>query len=157
MKRILLASALLFLSFTMFAQSSLTYKGGKFYDETGQVLSDAAMSDLIGPDIYYDTYVGAQKQISAGKTLTFSGIGVVVAGVATAAAGGYYASEVLMSMGSLISMAGGGLIDAGVPLWIIGSSRLSWIESDYNRKRDVVPVKLALNAGRDGLGLAIIF
>ncbi len=157
MKRIILIAILVLGCFSAKAQNAITYHGGSFYDAQGQCLSDNQVFDLIGSDVYYDTYVGARKQLKIGKELTFSGIGVVGAGCIAAFFGGYYGSDVLASCGVLAATAGGALIDAGVPLWIIGKSRLQWIESDYNKRQSAYTPTLSFKAGEYGLGFALTF
>jgi len=156
-RNLAVAFALLLLCVNLHAQTSLTFKGGTFRDNNGSKLSDADMLKLTGPEIYYDTYLGAMKQFKAGKSLTYSGIGVMTAGLVALFAGVYNGYEMLGYSGQILAFAGGAMIDVGVPLWSIGKSRLRWIESDYNKRHSPSPVEFSLNVGRNGFGLAMKF
>jgi hypothetical protein len=157
MKRLLLVLTTLCLCHCLYAQSSLTYRGGKFYGNDGRVLSDANMLNLVGRDVYYDTYVDARRQLRLGKTLAFTGIGVFSAGLAATIVGAYTGYDAIYYSGAAVSVVGGALIDAGIPIWVIGSSRLHWIESDYNKKHASVQVQLSLVVVNGGIGLSARF
>ena len=64
----------------------LSMRKGKFYDENGRVLTDGQMRQIIGNQIYEETYRGATKQFNAGKSLiTWGAIGLGVGTVASVA------------------------------------------------------------------------
>lgn len=62
----------------------------------------------------------------------------------------------LMVLGGVMAMfAGAVALDAGIPLKIIGQSRLNWVENDYNdRARDF---SLEFGAAPSGIGLTLRF
>ena len=141
----------------------LTMKKGKFYDETGRVLNDYQMQQIVGNQIYEETLTGATKQFNAGKNLITWGIVDVGVGL-VAGAGcyalaletgdvnyiyGMYAGTALMSIGAL-------LLDIGIPLKIIGRSRLNWVADDYNNKKTIA-LHITGCSTAPGLGLAIDF
>ena len=62
----------------------------------------------------------------------------------------------IMTIGGVLAMAAGAVaLDAGIPLKIIGQSRLNWVENDYNdRARDF---SLEFGAAPNGIGLTLRF
>ena len=152
--------------------------GAGFVDNHGMVLSDQEIIDLVGEDIYFDTVVGARKQYSAGRNLIRSGAitagagflgfmtGVVLVAYSETGydrvAQTYYDVDgtgalgaVLVITGGLAATAGCLLLDAGLPLKIIGQSRLNWVENDYNdRSRGY---SLHVGAAPHGVGLTMSF
>ena len=145
---------------------------GQLADAEGNVLSDAEVLDLIGAQIYNETYVGATKQYNAGKQLIAWGIVGSGAGLLSAMIGGVIyalgANEgnytlaqlggITLYGGALLMSVGSSLLAAGIPLNVIGKSRLNWIADDYNGKQEP-PVTLRLTgcSAGTGLGLAIVF
>ena len=160
--------------------SQIHRDGDSFVDDRGVSLSDQELVSLIGEDIYHETVIGARKQFNAGNRLIRSGaicagIGLtgIIAGtvvVATSESGwqydGYYdpdyyedeqvaAGVILLAAGCVVGVTGSLLLDAGIPLRIIGQSRLNWVENDFNeRNRDVT---LHFGAAPSGIGLTVAF
>lgn len=151
--------------------------GAGFVDGHGRALSDSELVDAIGEDIFQETVIGARKQYTAGRKLLISGIvglGVGVAGMlgggALIAAAGphqnannevYFddsdkaeAGAVVMLLGSVATVLGGTALSAGIPLKVIGQSRLNWVENDYNERQGYT---LHIGATPNGVGLAINF
>ena len=60
--------------------TSLHREKGNLVDGRGLVLSDNEVLNLIGDEIYNETYVGAKKQCKAGRTLIWSGAAGMLAG-----------------------------------------------------------------------------
>ena len=152
--------------------------GANFIDETGVVLSDQELVEAVGADIFHDTVIGARKQYNAGRKLIVSGVagcGVgllgFLGGVAMIAAAGpdqkangevYFENDGLAAAGGGVVVLGGvamtlaGVaLSAGIPLKVIGQSRLNWVENDYNgRSRDL---SLHVGSTPSGVGLTLSF
>ena len=153
--------------------------GDRFVDEHRRMLSDSELIDAVGIDIFEETVIGARKQYNAGRKLVTGGaIGMgagllgTLAGAALIAASGatYYesgqtryeivdedsaiAGAVLLAFGISGMAAGSCALSAGIPLKVIGQSRLNWVENDYNEH----PVyTLHVGATPHGVGLALNF
>lgn len=159
--------------------------GAGFVDDRGMSLSDKDIIDLVGEDIYFETVVGARKQYKAGRKLIVGGIIGMGAGYLAASLGTYtlvanterparyyndnypdrydYESDSyeavaagLLAFGGIMAMAAGSAaLSAGIPLKIIGQSRLNWVENDFNdRNRDF---SLEFGAAPNGIGLTLKF
>ena len=153
--------------------------GANFVDGRGLVISDQELIGLVGEDVYFDTVVGARKQFNAGRKLITSGAISAGAGFAGFMAGmavwaasdigynvnthEYYdidgtavAGAALMVTGGLAAVAGCLLLDAGIPLKIIGKSRLNWAENDHN-ERAMRGYSFRVGAAPHGVGLTLNF
>ena len=153
--------------------------GANFVDGRGLVISDQELIGLVGEDVYFDTVVGARKQFNAGRKLITSGAISAGAGFAGFMAGmavwaasdigynvnthEYYdidgtavAGAALMVTGGLAAVAGCLLLDAGIPLKIIGKSRLNWVENDHN-ERAMRGYSFRVGAAPHGVGLTLNF
>ena len=150
--------------------------GAYLADARGNILSDHEVLTLIGEQVYDETYVGAQKQRKAGKTLIWSGIGGLVGGGVLYGAGlAKIADKVTQNSskeeiqtaleanpgsagmilgGTLLMAAGGVALDAGIPLAIIGKKRLNWVADDYNARKNLA---YQIGATPSGVGLAVRF
>ncbi|MBR1406656.1 MAG: hypothetical protein IJ578_06980 [Bacteroidales bacterium] len=141
---------------------------GTFYNENGQALSDAQVRSLFGDDIYHETYVGARQQFRSGRTLLTGGLVALGAGIActvvaaTSAETDDYGNWVDDSayagvyLGVLTMIAGGIAIDVGVPLMIIGTRRLAWMENEHN-SRPAPAWSLSFRQTASGAGLVLSF
>ena len=157
---------------------------GEFYDRNGVWLDEAQVRSLFGDDIYQETFVGARKQYRAGRNLLTGGLVAVGAGLACTlvfysnAHGLEYYDEPdplgdepqplgLMEdsdpsiaagvvFGILTMVAGGIAIDTGIPLMIIGTRRLAWMEDEYN-SRPKYAWSLSFRQTRNGAGLVLSF
>ena len=195
MKRILivcgLAAALLGLSQNASAQyaSQIHRDGTAFMDDRGVSLSDAELVQLIGPEIYYETVVGARKQYRAGRKLITGGAIGAGAGFLGVLTGTYLmmastgesfdsffddfndypdwhhdrSEDAYMAMtgaflfvgGYAAAILGSLALEAGIPLKIIGQSRLNWVENNYNdRNRDAY---FRFGFAPSGVGLTLNF
>lgn len=136
----------------------LYYTGKGDFSMGGNRLSEEAIHDLIGEQVYYDTYVPAQKQRRIGLPLGFVGVGLLAADIA------FYAAfidspqiherdVVLVSsiVGSLGAIAGAGFV-----FHFIGKGRLKWIAEDFNR-RNGYAASWRLGPTRSGVGLSLNF
>ena len=152
-----------------------------FTDQVGRPLTDAELINLIGPEIYRETVIGARKQYNAGRKLiiggaigigaglvsAFGGFGVLAASHGNVYYDGQYfdrypdnetgeAIGVLMAAtGYAAIIAGGVALDAGIPLNIIGKSRLNWVENDFNGRNHAVTARFG--AAPHGVGLTMNF
>ena len=148
----------------------LSMKKGQFFDENGNVLTEGQIRQVIGDQIFEETYLGASKQFQAGKKLiTFGAIGLGVGLVSAIGCGvaynNHYESEGVENESLAAGMIGGYVLavlgelalDAGIPLAIIGKSRLNWIADDYNEKTRNISMHVTGCSAGPGLGLAIVF
>ena len=151
-------------------------EGAFLADQRGNILSNHEVLTLIGQDIYDQTYVGAQKQRKAGKTLIWSGIGGMVGGAVLYGVGiSKVAGQVnqnsssediqkalesnpgsagMVLGGTLLMAAGAIALDAGIPLAIIGKKRLDWVADNYNGRKNLA---YQVGATPNGVGLAVRF
>ena len=150
--------------------------GASFVDERGRALSDSELIDAVGADIFQETVIGARKQYTAGRKLLVSGIaglgvgvtGMLVGAGLVAAAGPHQNANgevyfddkdkadygvIALAIGSLATALGGTALSAGIPLKVIGQSRLNWVENDYNERHS----SLHVGATPHGVGLAVRF
>ncbi len=141
----------------------LSMKKGKFYDENGRVLTDGQMRQIIGNQIFEETYRGATKQFKAGKSLiTWGAVGLGVGAAASVACtvlyedsyddaliAGVYGGYALAALGAVA-------LEAGIPLKIIGRSRLNWIADNYNESK-TISLHMTGCPVAPGLGLALVF
>ena len=152
----------------------LSVSKGQFYDQDGNAIDSAELRQIIGNEIYNATYVGANKQYKVGKKLILwgaigAGVGLVsyvacVAGIASNQLNGssYRPGEDPLwggvMAGATLLVLGDCALAAGIPLTIIGKSRMNWIANDYNEKQQSrVSVNLTGCSAGYGLGLAINF
>ena len=147
-----------------------------FVDEHHRVLSDSELIDAIGIDVYEETVIGARKQYNAGRKLLIGGatgvgvgVAVLLGGVVMVGMSGpehgpdnkvYYEDEDMavaggaaILLGSLVTSLGGTALSAGIPLKVIGQSRLNWVENDYNERN----YTLHVGAAPHGVGLTLNF
>ena len=184
MKKVLILSGLvaafLCLTQTVSAQyvpSRIHRDGATFVDGRGRTLSDGELIDAIGEDIFAETVIGARKQYTIGRKLLISGIagtGVGIAGLVggaalVATAGPHETANddiyfddkdkaeagfVVMAIGTIATVLGGTALSAGIPLKVIGQSRLNWVENDYNERQGYA---LRFGAAPHGVGLTMNF
>ena len=148
---------------------------GEFYDRNGVWLDEAQVRLLFGDEIYQETFVGARKQYRVGRNLLTGGLVAVGAGLACTLVsysnthGSEYHDEpeylgedpdpsiaAGVAFGILTMVAGGIAIDAGIPLMIIGTRRLAWMEDEYN-SRPKHAWSLSFRQTRNGAGLVLSF
>ena len=182
MKKILIISGII-AAFLCLAQNANAQIAGPIHrdgaylaDQRGNILSNQEVLTLVGQDIYNQTYVGAQKQRKAGKTVIWSGIGGLVGGGVLYGAGltkiadkvtqnsskeeiqkaleANPGSAGMILGGTLLMAAGGVALDAGIPLAIIGKKRLNWVADDYNARKNLA---YQIGATPSGVGLAVRF
>ena len=170
-----LVAALLCLTQNANAQYVQRHKAN-IVDANGSILSDAQVLDLVGEEIFNETYVGAKKQYNAGRKMLIGGAIGAGAGLATSLIGfnlaydsAYlqengkvaYRNEAEAAIGFLcyyggVVVAGLGLsvLEAGIPLHIIGKKRLDWVAEEGSKASN-----LTFHAGAtpNGVGLTLRF
>lgn len=163
MKRFLILCSFVavFLCPSLDAEAQYARKGAKIVDPEGTVLSDQALIDIVGYDIYEQTFVGARRQLKAGRAMILGGvscIGVGVLGAGAAAGLLILNTEVLIAkketekalvdgvaltglfyLSEGVAIAGGALLTSGIILNTIGKKRIKWV------------------AGQCGTGIALVF
>lgn len=159
-----------FLCLAQSANAQYARKGANLVDQNKVVLSDQALINVVGNDVYEETVIGARKQYKAGNALIWSGVGGIGLGLAGAVltgirlgqsnyanletaiqndpsiAGMYLASSALMSLG-------GTAISGGIVFKTIGKKRLNWV-ADY---ANGVAMTYHVGATPNGIGLALKF
>lgn len=108
----------------------------------GRVLSDHELHYIIGEDIFTETLIPARKQISSGDSFIFEGALIGSLGALLLVFNNVlndptdiddlesYANG--LRWGGLFLASGCTLLSIGIPLKVIGKSRMRWIASDYN-------------------------
>ena len=123
------------LTFSTLARGRME-RDGKYLTLDGCQLSDSEVKQLVGLQ-NYETYLGAQKQITTGNVFMGVFIGTTVATVAVLAAGLATVNKNLLYMGYIPAVAA----DISLPLWIvfssIGKGRMNWVADDYNNSKSV--------------------
>ena len=164
--------------------SALSQHRAGLEDENGHALTDQEVFELIGEDVYNQTYVGATKQYKTGKILTIVGaattgvglVGTIAGSVATAYAieNGHVTYEtkngkrvvkdfdnkaalaaVGFAGGVALLAAGDICLSVGIPLQIIGKKRLNWIATEYNHSN--YSANIRFGAGQYGTGVVLSF
>ena len=164
--------------------STLSQHRAGLEDENGHTLTDQEVFQLIGEDVYNQTYVGATKQYKTGKILTIVGaattgvglVGTIAGSVATAYAieNGHVTYEtkngkrvvkdfdnkaalaaVGFAGGVALLAAGDICLSVGIPLQIIGKKRLNWIATEYNHSN--YSANIRFGAGQYGTGVVLSF
>jgi hypothetical protein len=124
-------------------------------------------------------YTAGRKLLTAGIITSGAGILTALGGAALFVAndGGHYYLEsyydsypnrnyseervgaslgALMMIGGYVAIfTGGAALSAGIPLKVIGQSRLNWVENDYNDRQPVYT--LHVGATPSGVGIALEF
>ena len=164
--------------------STLSQHRAGLEDENGHTLTDQEVFQLIGEDVYNQTYVGACKQYKTGKILTIVGaatagvglVGTIAGSVATAYAienghvtyetqngqkvvKGYDDKAALavlgFAAGTTLLAAGDICLSVGIPLQVIGKKRLNWIADEYNHSN--YSANIRFGAGQYGTGVVLSF
>ncbi len=164
-----------FLSFAQNADAqyaaSLHREHGNLVDDRGITLTDNEVLNLIGDDIFNETYVGAKRQCRAGRTLIWSGAAGTVVGLGMMIWGQELFTDspylpglgvatqgqvglALCAGGLLLSSLGSAALDVGIPLSIIGKRRLNWVADNFNSG---INLTCHVGATPHGLGLTLQF
>ena len=163
-----------------YAPSSLRRDHGNLVDARGNILSDAEVLNLVGEQVYNETYVGAKKQYKIGHKLVWGGVagtvvglGAMVGGQSLFANNTYWAgndvteqtihfSDEGKGMAGLVLCVGGLLmtslssiaLEVGIPFTVIGKKRLDWVASNYTSGGLLT---YHVGATPNGVGIALNF
>lgn len=157
MKKLFLSMMLVFAGISMFAQCNYnetetinvsnqmtlsTLAGGHMERDgrhltlDGRQLLDSEVKQLVGLQ-NYETYLGAQKQITAGNVFMGVFIGTAVAAAAMMVTGAATDNTDLVYLSYIPAIAA----DVSLPLWIvfssIGKGRMNWVANEYNNSKSV--------------------
>ncbi|MCQ2143308.1 MAG: hypothetical protein MJY56_04485 [Bacteroidales bacterium] len=121
----------------------------------GVELSSSEVMNLVGTDIYYDTYEDAAKQYKEGRGLIISGCAFAGAGLVLTIVGASCLSDVCLGVGMGFCAGADVLLAGGCPLYCIGKGRLEWTAKQYNKS--VRPRDVELAPASQGIGLALRF
>ena len=152
------------------ANAQYARKGADLVDMNKTVLSNQALIDLVGNDIYEQTVIGARKQYKAGKSLIAGGILGVGAGLAGAVLTGVQAGKkgyndlqtaieneasiAAMYLGSTaLTSLGFTAITGGIVFKTIGKKRMDWVVDQANG----VNLTYQIGATPNGVGIAVRF
>lgn len=148
------------------------HRVGTHFKADGNRLSDSELKDLVGEDIYNETVHGARFQMRLGTGLMWGGALCIGAGLAGAVYTGYRAAEAnydtfweaVKSSKDIYSMYsktvgvltfGTSAFAVGIPIHIIGKSRLNWVEDHYNENARDISCNFGLTPS--GVGLVMTF
>ena len=136
----------------------LFYEGKGDYSIGGKQLSDGELCDLIGDEVYYNTYLSAQKQRKLGLPLGIVGAGILGATTAWYLIGidAPWIHEKTVVVTSSIGWTLGTLAGAGLAYYFIGSGRLKWIAEDYNSRNGYAST-LSFGPAPHGIGFTLNF
>jgi hypothetical protein len=150
---------------------------GSLMNERGTILTDAQVLDLVGDEIFNETYVGAKKQYKVGRKLVGGGAAGTIVGLALLGTGAvivdqntHYAEDgttiiyddeaktdvgvVLALGGALMSSLSAAALAVGIPFSVIGKKRLNWIADNYNAGGNMT---YRIGATPNGVGIALNF
>ncbi|MBQ4398402.1 MAG: hypothetical protein II829_02315 [Bacteroidales bacterium] len=157
MKKLFLSMMLVFAGISMFSQcnynetetinvsNQLTLstlagghmeRDGRHLTLDGRQLLDSEVKQLVGSQ-NYETYLGAQKQITTGNVFMGVFIGTAAAAAAMMVTGAATDNMDLVYLGYIPAIAA----DVSLPLWIvfssIGKGRMNWVANEYNNSKSV--------------------
>ena len=158
---------------------SIERKGANLVDNRGNILSDTEVRNLVGEQIFSETYLGAKKQAAIGRKLVSGGIAGSVVGVGAVFGGSYLIAKnshiegtgenqklvyddkqkaqlgaILFAGGAIMAGLSGTALSIGIPFSIVGKSRLNWVADNYNAGSDIT---YHIGATPNGVGLALQF
>ncbi len=111
-------------------------RDGRHLTLDGRQLSDAEVKQLVGSQ-NFETYLGAQKQITTGNVFMGVFIGTAAAAAAIMVTGAATDNMDLVYLGYIPAIAA----DVSLPLWIvfssIGKGRMNWVANEYNNSKSV--------------------
>ena len=111
-------------------------RDGRHLTLDGRQLSDAEVKQLVGSQ-NFETYLGAQKQITTGNVFMGVFIGTAAAAAAIMVTGAATDNMDLVYLGYIPAIAA----DVSLPLWIvfssIGKGRMNWVANEYNNNKSV--------------------
>ena len=111
-------------------------RDGRHLTLDGRQLSDAEVKQLVGSQ-NFETYLGAQKQITTGNVFMGVFIGTAAAAAAIMVTGAATDNMDLVYLGYIPAIAA----DVSLPSWIvfssIGKGRMNWVANEYNNSKSV--------------------
>lgn len=111
-------------------------RDGRHLTLDGRQLLDSEVKQLVGSQ-NYETYLGAQKQITTGNVFMGVFIGTAAAAAAMMVTGAATDNMDLVYLGYIPAIAA----DVSLPLWIvfssIGKGRMNWVANEYNNSKSV--------------------
>ena len=172
MKKVLILCGFIaaFLCLAQNANAQYARKGANLVDMNGTVLSDQAIINLVGNDVYEQTVIGARKQFKAGNGLIIGGIvgmgaglvGTVLTGKAIVDRGysdletaySHDGAIAAMYIGSYaLTSLGFTALSGGIAFKTIGKKRLNWVADHANG----VAMTYHVGATPNGLGVTLQF
>lgn len=154
------------LSTEVFAQTALPYNyikrdNANFYFNGTEKLTSSQVLELVGEDVYNDTYKGALKQYKAGIPLMAIGSAAGLGAIVVATIGGFNLDTSLIYTGIGVAAIADAFLAGGIASFIIGRNRLDWVARNYNREqRDNAKnaaQEVSLVPAQNGIGLALRF
>ena len=111
-------------------------RDGRHLTLDGRQLLDSEVKQLVGSQ-NFETYLGAQKQITTGNVFMGVFIGTAAAAAAMMVTGAATDNMDLVYLGYIPAIAA----DVSLPLWIvfssIGKGRMNWVANEYNNSKSV--------------------
>ena len=111
-------------------------RDGRHLTLDGRQLLDSEVKQLVGSQ-NFETYLGAQKQITTGNVFMGVFIGTAAAAAAIMVTGAATDNMDLVYLGYIPAIAA----DVSLPLWIvfssIGKGRMNWVANEYNNSKSV--------------------
>lgn len=140
-------------------QMLMRYKSGRL-SLGGCKLSDLEVKNIIGEQVYYETYLGARHQRKVGTWLASFGAVVTIGGIVLESHGISWGDPAFYYSGLAVDAVGMAMIGGGIAYLCIGRGRLRWAASDYNERnvydRDRA-VSLEFGPTASGVGLSLRF
>ncbi|MDD6253957.1 MAG: hypothetical protein PUA96_07930 [Bacteroidales bacterium] len=137
----------------------MRYKSGRL-SVGGCKLSDLEVKNLIGEQVYYETYVGARRQRKVGTWLASFGAAITVGGTVLKSHGISWDDPAYYYSGLAVDAVGMAMLGGGIAYLCIGRGRLKWAASDYNERnvygRDR-SISLEFGPTSSGVGLSLRF
>lgn len=140
-------------------QMLMRYKSGRLI-LGGCKLSDLEVKNLIGEQVYYETYLGARHQRKVGTWLVSAGTFITAIGIGLEAFGLYWGEANFYYSGLAFDSVGMAMMGGGIAYLCIGRGRLKWTASDYNERNVYVrdgDVSLEFGPTTSGVGLSLRF
>ena len=140
-------------------QMLMRYRSGRL-NLGGCNLSDLEAKNLIGEQVYYETYLGARHQRKLGVWLSSFGAAVTAGGIVLESYGLAWYDSAAYYSGLAVNAVGMAMLGGGIAYLFISRGRLKWVAADYNERnvygRDR-SVSLEVGPTTSGMGLSLRF
>ena len=140
-------------------QMLMRYRSGRL-NLGGCNLSDFDVKNLIGEQVYYETYLGARHQRKLGVWLASFGAAVTAGGIVLESYGLAWNDSAPYYSGLAVNAVGMAMLGGGIAYLFISRGRLKWVAADYNERnvygRDR-SVSLEVGPTTSGMGLSLRF